>query len=583
MASQATPKASKTGPAFRASLTRPSDWPFIWKFMLPAAVSVGLIAVLAVASSMALDSQTKRMDAVVNGAMSNALFIGNVRSELRGDARDLYSTLAARAANDTTNGSAAAATKISDHLMALEGQVKARAATLTDAEDKKSYDALVKEIDTQNGAVQFVSSMLEVDLNAAISFLGPYAASEKNTDLIADQILARAEAKSKALADESVKSANSERLLLGIIALIAAAASGCLGVFIGRSTSKSVGQIAEATRRLADADMTVEPGALVRGDELGQVVEALRVFKDMTQTSRALSTEQEQAAKARLERAAEMEQLIAGFNNDFSHLIRGVEKASGHLEQSASILTATSEDNRSRSKLAVNSIFGVRDSMSAVAAASEELGATISEVDRQATASAGVARDATDRANQTQTAVAGLTHAVARINEIVDLISSVAKQTNLLALNATIEAARAGDAGKGFAVVAHEVKGLADQTSKATSDIRARISEVRQAADQTTQEIAAIAEVIVQMQGISENTSESVRQQVQATQEITQSLSNALQGAGQASSAIEELNHSAEEAGEVSSAVTEASSSLSKQADQMKTVVETFLQRAATL
>jgi methyl-accepting chemotaxis protein len=74
-----------------------------------------------------------------------------------------------------------------------------------------------------------------------------------------------------------------------------------------------------------------------------------------------------------------------------------------------------------------------------------------------------------------------------------------------------------------------------------------------------------------------------VRQQVQATQEITQSLSSALQGAGQASSAIEELNQAAEEAGQVSNAVNEASSSLSKQADQMKTVVETFLQRAATL
>jgi len=329
--------------------------------------------------------------------------------------------------------------------------------------------------------------------------------------------------------------------------------------------------------------MTVATDSLHRKDELGQVVAALAVFRDVTQQSRSLSAEQEASGRARLERAAQMEALIAAFNRDFSGLIRGVEKASSHLEQSASILTTTSSENTTRAHSAVNSIFHVRDSMSTVAAASEELGATISEVDRQASASANVAREATDRAETTQTAVMQLTQAVGRINDIVDLISSVASQTNLLALNATIEAARAGDAGRGFAVVAHEVKSLAEQTSKATGEIRARIGEVRDAADRTSTEISAIAGVITQMMGIAENTSESVRQQVQATQEITVSLSSALQGAGEASSTIEGLNLAAEETGHVSGAVTEASKSLANQADQMKTVVETFLSRAASM
>ncbi len=82
-------------------------------------------------------------------------------------------------------------------------------------------------------------------------------------------------------------------------------------------------------------------------------------------------------------------------------------------------------------------------------------------------------------AEQTSHIVKTLGSAANRIGDIVALISSVARQTDLLALNATIEAARAGAAGKGFAVVAAEVKTLAGQTTKATEQIIAQISEIQ--------------------------------------------------------------------------------------------------------
>jgi methyl-accepting chemotaxis protein len=118
-----------------------------------------------------------------------------------------------------------------------------------------------------------------------------------------------------------------------------------------------------------------------------------------------------------------------------------------------------------------------------VAAATEQLHSSISEISRQVAEGSRIAIEAVENTEQTNVKVQGLADAAVKIGEVIGLINDIASQTNLLALNATIEAARAGEAGRGFAVVATEVKSLADQTAKATEEISAQIGGIQTATD----------------------------------------------------------------------------------------------------
>jgi GAF domain-containing protein len=128
--------------------------------------------------------------------------------------------------------------------------------------------------------------------------------------------------------------------------------------------------------------------------------------------------------------------------------------------------------------------------------AGRELLESITEVERNVLSATTVASDGKRLTEEANDQVAGLGHSSADIGKVVKVIRGIADQTNLLALNATIEAARAGEAGRGFAVVANEVKELAAETARATTDVDAKVGAIQQQVEQVVAALAAISTAV---------------------------------------------------------------------------------------
>ncbi|EFH09912.1 methyl-accepting chemotaxis protein [Pseudoroseomonas cervicalis] len=283
------------------------------------------------------------------------------------------------------------------------------------------------------------------------------------------------------------------------------------------------------------------------------------------------------AAAETASKRATLETLAGRFESQVSGVVAAVGSSATALDQAVQAMSGTAGRMTASCRSLAGLAEGANGTVQDVAAATEQLSASVAEIRRQVADSAELTGQAVAEARRTDGVVQALAEGARRIDDVVGLISSIAGQTNLLALNATIEAARAGEAGKGFAVVASEVKTLASQTARATEEIGAQIGQVQAATQEAVRAIEAITRSIDQVSHVASAIAGAVEQQGQTTRQIAAHVQQAAESNRQVSALAAGLTSGADETQQVAGQLTGAAGALGRQTGQLQQAVGTFL------
>jgi len=366
-------------------------------------------------------------------------------------------------------------------------------------------------------------------------------------------------------------------------AVILAIVIGLLLILLRVLVSKPIGVLSQAMLRLAEGDLTIVVPMVNRKDELGQMGRVINVFKDNAiEKIRLEQGQEEQKRRADEDRRIALRGLADSFESQVGTVVDAVTSAASQMQSSSRQMASTATETSTQATSVASAAEQASGNVQTVAAATEELAVSINEIASQVERSRTVASRADLEAKETTRLIQRLSETVESIGQIVNLINDIASQTNLLALNATIEAARAGEAGKGFAVVASEVKGLANQTAKATEEIAAQIAAVQAGTADAVKAIGSISVVIAEIGGIGASVASAVSEQTAATSEIARNVDQAAMGTQEVSRNIGLVESAARDTGGAAGQISEFSNDLSHQADILKREVGRFLEQVRT-